>query len=144
MVLRKLWRAGAVVCACLALGALCGFALPVPEEWLARDPGFSITCPSVQPEEQEGDVITVTPPVEDEMLSEGDITVLPAEPCPAPEEPLTAVFLLCDKMRSIPVIEVRAESPFPFFPFCGMMILLPLFFQYRRPLRKEGRPCSFT
>ena len=93
MVLQKLWRAGAVVCACLVFGALCGFALPVPEEWLARDPGFSITCPSVQPEEQEGDVITETPPVEEEMLSEGDITVLPAEPCPAPEEPLTAVLL---------------------------------------------------
>lgn len=93
MVLRKLWKAGAVVCTCLALGALCGFALPVPEEWLARDPGFSLTRPSVQPEEREGDVITVTPPTEEETLSEGDITVLPAEPCPAPEEPLVAVFL---------------------------------------------------
>ena len=93
MVPRTLWRVGALVCACLALGVLCGFALPVPEEWLARDPGFSITRPSVQPEEQEGDVITVTPPVEDETLSEGDVTVLPAEPCPAPEDPLVAVFL---------------------------------------------------
>lgn len=93
MVLRKLWRVGAVACACLALGTLCSFALPVPDEWLARDPGFSITLPSVRPEEQEGDVITVTPPVEEETVSEGDVTVLPAEPCPAPEEPLTAVFL---------------------------------------------------
>lgn len=93
MVLRKLWRVGAVACACLALGALCGFALPVPEEWLARDPGFSLTRPSVQPEECEGEIITVTPPTEEETLSEGEITVLPAEPCPAPEEPLTAVFL---------------------------------------------------
>ena len=93
MVSRTLMRTGILVCACLALGALCGFALPVPEEWLARDPGFSITCPSVQPEEQEGDVITVTPPVEDETLSEGDVTVLPAEPCPAPEDPQFAVFL---------------------------------------------------
>ena len=93
MVSRTLVRTGILVCACLALGVLCGFALPVPEEWLARDPGFSITCPSVQPEEQEGDVITVTPPVEEETLSEGDVTVLPAEPCPAPEDPLVAVFL---------------------------------------------------
>ena len=93
MVPRTLWRVGALVCACLALGVLCGFALPVPEEWLARDPGFSITRPSVQPEEQEGDVITVTPPVEEETLSEGDVTVLPAEPCPPPEAPLVAVFL---------------------------------------------------
>ena len=93
MVLRKLWRAGAVVCACLVFGALCGFALPVPEEWLARDPGFSLTRPSVLPEEREGEIITVTPPAEEETLSEGEITVLPAEPCPAPEEPLTAVFL---------------------------------------------------
>ena len=93
MVSRTLMRTGILVCACLALGVLCGFALPVPEEWLARDPGFSITRPSVQPEEQEGDVITVTPPVEDETLSEGDVTVLPAEPCPAPEDPLVAVFL---------------------------------------------------
>ena len=93
MVPRTLWRVGALVCACLALGVLCGFALPVPEEWLARDPGFSITRPSVQPEEQEGDVITVTPPVEEETRSEGDVTVLPAEPCPAPEDPLVAVFL---------------------------------------------------
>lgn len=93
MVSRTLVRTGILVCACLALGVLCGFALPVPEEWLARDPGFSITCPSVQPEEQKGDVITVTPPVEDETLSEGDVTVLPAEPCPAPEDPLVAVFL---------------------------------------------------
>ena len=93
MVSRTLVRTGILVCACLALGVLCGSALPVPEEWLARDPGFSITCPSVQPEEQEGDVITVTPPVEDETLSEGDVTVLPAEPCPAPEDPLVAVFL---------------------------------------------------
>ena len=36
MVPRTLWRVGALVCACLALGALCGFALPVPEDWLAR------------------------------------------------------------------------------------------------------------
>lgn len=93
MVPRTLWRVGALVCACLALGALCGFALPVPEDWLARDPDFSLTRPSVQPEEQEGDVITVTPPVEEETLSEGDVTVLPAEPCPPPEEPLVAVFL---------------------------------------------------
>ena len=93
MVSRTLMRTGILVCACLALGVLCGFALPVPEEWLARDPGFSITRPSVQPEEQEGDVITVTPPVEEETLSEGDVTVLPAEPCPAPEDPLVAVFL---------------------------------------------------
>ena len=93
MVSRTLVRTGILVCACLALGVLCGFALPVPEEWLARDPGFSITCPSVQPEGQEGEVITVTPPVEDETLSEGDVTVLPAEPCPPPEEPLVAVFL---------------------------------------------------
>ena len=35
MVPRTLWRVGALVCACLALGALCGFALPVPEDWLA-------------------------------------------------------------------------------------------------------------
>ena len=93
MVLRKLWRVGAVACACLAVGALCGFALPVPEEWLARDPGFSLTRPSVLPEEREGEIITVTPPAEEETLSEGEITVLPAEPCPVPEEPLTAVFL---------------------------------------------------
>ena len=93
MPLRTLWRVGVILCACLALGALCGFALSVPEEWLARDPGFSITCPSVQPEGQEGEVITVTPPVEDETLSEGDVTVLPAEPCPTPEGPLVAVFL---------------------------------------------------
>ena len=41
MVSRTLWRVGALVCACLALGTLCGFALPVPEDWLARDPDFS-------------------------------------------------------------------------------------------------------
>ena len=35
----------------------------------------------------------MTPPVEEETLSEGDVTVLPAEPCPPPEEPLVAVFL---------------------------------------------------
>ena len=43
MVSGTLVRTGILVCACLALGVLCGFALPVPEEWLARDPGFSIT-----------------------------------------------------------------------------------------------------
>ena len=47
----------------------------------------------LSPEDVEGDVITVTPPVEEETLSEGDVTVLPAEPCPPPEEPLVAVFL---------------------------------------------------
>ena len=93
MVLRKLWKAGAVACACLVLGTLCGFALPVPEEWLARDPGFSITCPSVDPGQHSCVVLTGTPPVQDETLSEGDVTILPAEPCPVPEEPLTAVFL---------------------------------------------------
>lgn len=93
MVPKKRKKAGAAACVCLALGLLCGFALPVPDDWLARDPGFSLTHPSVQPEEQEGDVITITPPAEDETLSEEDVTILPVEPCPPPEEPLVARFL---------------------------------------------------
>ena len=103
MVPRTLWRAGVLVFACLALGALCGFALSVPEEWLARDPGFSITCPSVQPEGQEGEVITVTPPVEDETLSEGDVTV-PWSPSSSPDRKKAA----CMAVFLCPAIKPRA------------------------------------
>ena len=49
--------------------------------------------PAAGAEEPAAGSVTVTPPVEDETLSEGDVTVLPAEPCPAPEDPLVAVFL---------------------------------------------------
>ena len=84
---RILRRAGAAVCVCLALGALCGFALPVPEDWLARDPGFSLTRPS-DGDEPEEEAVTVVPLPEDEDLS---ISVI--EPEPLPEGPLVAVFL---------------------------------------------------
>ena len=51
MDLRTMRRAGAALCACLLAAALCGFALPAPEEWLARDPDFSLTRPFGQAEE---------------------------------------------------------------------------------------------
>lgn len=87
MCLRIFRRVGAILGACLVLGVLCGFALPVPEDWLARDPDFSLTRP-VPGDGPEEETVTVVPLPEDEDLGSSVV-----EPEPLPEGPLVAVFL---------------------------------------------------
>ena len=73
----------------LMTGLLCGFMIPVPDEWLGRDPDFSIPLPSSEigqdssiPSglEDYGSIIVV--PIPDEGRSEigGQIFVVPIEP----------------------------------------------------------------
>lgn len=101
-------RLAAAACACLLAGALCGFALPVPEDWLDRDPAFSLPAPEQRPaqtpyfiptpspaqeDQTSGNIITVIPMPEEISPEEDGPSPFPGAPFYLPEEPLTALFL---------------------------------------------------